>query len=316
MKAGTYLVDSAATVDVPPRARTEFWADLVNSYHSRMGYRFQRHEDFHGKAARFRTDSYQLIRWQSDAVTYHRTTKDVRCDEDVDYRLLVPEGGTILLKQHDQEAQLRPGMGGLMTLDQPFAFCQKPATQAFVMTIPRREVDHRLNRSAPLATKLNLTTGLGRVVRDLAVGLYQERTSLTWHQFDAISDRLVELLCMLLLGDDRPTAAGNLSDIEAAIRRYVREHAADPELNGHMVARALGWSLRQVQLALQQAGTSPRELIKEERLKLARERLQSPSYRSWTVTDLAHQLGFSSVSAFSTAFRERFGHCPRDIRSY
>jgi transcriptional regulator GlxA family with amidase domain len=38
--------------------------------------------------------------------------------------------------------------------------------------------------------------------------------------------------------------------------------------------------------------------------------------RAWTVTDLAHQLGFSSVSAFSSAFRERFGHCPRDFRSY
>ncbi|WP_309237255.1 helix-turn-helix domain-containing protein [Actinomadura sp. BRA 177] len=98
------------------------------------------------------------------------------------------------------------------------------------------------------------------------------------------------------------------------MRRYVREHATDPGLTGTAMAQHLGWSLRQIQLALQRAGTTPRELIREERLRLVRDRLRNPLYRHVTITDLAHATGFSSASALSHAFRQRFGVSPRELR--
>ncbi len=94
------------------------------------------------------------------------------------------------------------------------------------------------------------------------------------------------------------------------VRRYVREHAADPGLTGTSMAHALGWSLRQIQLALQRAGTTPRDLIREERLRLVRERLQCGDCEHLTITDLAFTSGFSSASALSTAFRQRYGVSP------
>ena len=102
--------------------------------------------------------------------------------------------------------------------------------------------------------------------------------------------------------------------MEAVVRRYVREHAADPDLTGAVMARALGWSLRQVQVALQRVGTTPRELIREERLRMVRERLQTPAYQHLSITDLAYASGFSSGSALSNAFRHRFGVSPREMR--
>ncbi|WP_269769188.1 helix-turn-helix domain-containing protein [Nocardiopsis gilva] len=81
------------------------------------------------------------------------------------------------------------------------------------------------------------------------------------------------------------------------------------------MARSLGWSLRQVQVALQQAGTTPSELIREERLRLVRDRLRSPAYRHMSITELAYATGFSSASALSTAFKRRFGITPREARN-
>ncbi|MGW0826057.1 helix-turn-helix transcriptional regulator [Streptomyces sp. NPDC002845] len=98
------------------------------------------------------------------------------------------------------------------------------------------------------------------------------------------------------------------------VRRYVRDHAADPALTGTSMARALGWSLRQVQLALQRAGTTPRDVIREERLRLVRDRLQCADCAHMTITDLAYASGFSSASAMSTAFRQRYGTSPREMR--
>lgn len=136
----------------------------------------------------------------------------------------------------------------------------------------------------------------------MLTGLHEEREHLTDPEFNAVSDRVVELVCMLTAGDDRPDAPGQLGEVEAMVRRYVRDHVADPHLTGTAVAHALGWSLRQIQLALQKAGTTPRELIREERLRLVRDRLLCAECDHMTITDLAYSVGFSSASALSTAF--------------
>ncbi|MFI7669869.1 helix-turn-helix domain-containing protein [Nocardia sp. NPDC049526] len=307
------FVESATTRAVTPEERTDYWAELINSYQCRLGYAFQRGRDFHGRTTLHRTGTYQLVGWESDAVTYYRTAGHVHNDSDADYRLLLPISGEIVFSQHDQQARMPPGAAGLVTIDQPLAFSQDDGAQGLLMTIPRRQIDHRLAGQAPPARPLDLTAGLGRVVGDLATGLFAEGATLTGPQFDAVAERLVELLCMHIVGD-YPTAPNHLDDVESAIRRYVRTHVEDPNLTGITIAHALGWSLRQIQLALQHAGTTPRELIKEERLRLAHLRLRNPAYRHWSIADIALGLGFGSASAFSTAFRQRFDASPRDIR--
>lgn len=307
------VVESATTSAVAPRERADYWTELIDSYHCRMGYEFPRRDGFRGRTALRRTDNYQLIGWKSDAVTYYRDARHVHADSDDDYRLLLPTAGPATLRQDGQDTRLPSGAGCLVTIDRPFAMSLGDETRGLIMTIPRQEVDHRLDRVTPPARPLDFTTGLGRVVADLATALFAERDTLDRDRFDVVADRMVELLCLLIRGDHAPTS-DRLAEVEFAVRRYIRSHAHDPELTGAAVADALGWSLRQVQLALQRAGTTPRELIREERLQLAHARLRNPAYRHRSISGLALDLGFGSASAFSTAFRRRFGAGPRDIR--
>ncbi|MGW3665308.1 AraC-like ligand-binding domain-containing protein [Streptomyces sp. NPDC005141] len=315
LPAGSYLVETRSTGAVEPQERADFWSEHIGSYQSRMGYRFGRTDNFRGETVRQRTETYQLVRFRSDEIEYSRTARQVREDPDGDYRLLLPLTGGIVLRQDGHEARLTPGTGTLVSFGLPFECLQDASTQAFVLTIPAREVDGPLNRKSPLATRLDLTRGLGRVVGSMLDGLYAERADLTDSQFDAVSDRVVELLRMLATGDGRPDGARHLTGVETVVRRHVREHAADPGLTGTSMARALGWSLRQIQLALQHAGTTPRDLIREERLRLVRERLRCGDCEHLTITDLAYASGFSSASALSTAFRQRFGVSPREMRN-
>lgn len=308
-----YLVERSTTREVPPSQRAEFWTELVSGFHCRMRFDFAQRLNFRGTTVRQRTRTYQLVGWRSDEDTIGRTTQGIRVDPDDDYRLIFPVRGTMALRHAGVEAGLRPGRAGLAPMSVPFQIWQGGGTEAFVLTAPRGEFDRRLRDGAPRVTALDLSSGLGRLVGDLAVGLFEERDALDRTQFDAVSDRLVELVCLLLVGEDRP---GNetLADLERTVRRYVREHAGDRDLNPHGLARTLGWSLRQIQLALKQSGTTPTALIREERLLLARDRLRSPAHDQQSITDIAHHLGFCSVSAFSTAFKERFGARPRDAR--
>ncbi|WP_326575671.1 helix-turn-helix domain-containing protein [Streptomyces sp. NBC_00481] len=314
MPAGSYSVEALTTEELAPRERADFWTEQIGSYQSRMGFKYAQSDNFRGETVRQRTDTYQLVKYRSDEIEYTRTMRQVRQDPDEDYRLLLPMSGEMVLRQDGEEARLTPGTAALVTFASPFQCLQSDAIDAFIFTIPAREVDRRLNSRSPVASGLNLATGLGRIVGSMLTGLHEEREHLTDPEFNAVSDRVVELVCMLTAGDDRPDAPGQLGEVEAMVRRYVRDHVADPHLTGTAVAHALGWSLRQIQLALQKAGTTPRELIREERLRLVRDRLLCAECDHMTITDLAYSVGFSSASALSTAFRRRYGVSPREMR--
>ncbi|WP_243711420.1 helix-turn-helix domain-containing protein [Actinomadura sp. KC216] len=291
-------------------------------------------DDFLGGAVRQSSAAYRLVLYRSDRADHTRTPARTRGGHgqadgtttrntpDGDYRFLLPLHGEMLLLRDGSEARLRPGTGGLISLTAPVRLVPHRPARALVLTIPAHEVDRRLPRApapaAPLAADLDLSAGLGRVVADMVRAVGEERETLTAREFDAACDRITELLCIVVADfataeRDRPPAPGHLAEVEAVVRRHVREHATDPGLTGAAMAKVLGWSLRQIQLALQRAGTTPRELIREERLRLVRDRLRDPLDRH-TITDLAHATGFSSASALSHAFRQRFGISPRELR--
>lgn len=310
----SYGVDRSTTGELAARERADFWSEHITAYQGRLDYRFQHADDFHGTTIRQASGSYQLVEFWSDQITYARTPRQVRQAPDENFRFLLPVTGALVVRQDHAASVLRPGVGSLLTFGVPSAVDQEDHTHAYILTIPAQEVNGPLNRTAPFAAGLDLNRGLGRVVSDMLTGLSAERDSLRGCEFDAVCDRIVELLCMLTVGDDRPTAPGHLAEVETMVRRYVREHADDPDLSGAAMAQDLGWSLRQIQLALQHAGTTPRDLIREERLRLVRDRLRSPAYDHLSITGLARMCGFSSVSALSTAFRQRYGVRPREVR--
>jgi AraC-like DNA-binding protein len=310
----TYRVESAATIHLVPKERADFWSEHVTRYHCRLDYKYGQPDGFRGGTFRQCTANYQIVDFWSDPIQYMRTPAQVRQDPDENYRFLVPIQGEMTVGQNDRETRITTGTGTLLALASPFRLLHASAARALIMTIPAHEIDGPLNRTSPLAAGLDLTTGLGAVVNAMMTGLGKEQDKVTGAQFDAVCVRIVELLCMLVAGDDRPDAPGQLAEVEALVRGYVRRRAADPKLTGATMARELGWSLRQVQLALQHVGTTPRDLIREERLRLVKERLRDPAYRRLSITELGYVSGFSSASALSTAFRRRFGVSPREMR--
>ncbi|WP_327093664.1 helix-turn-helix domain-containing protein [Nocardia vinacea] len=307
------IADSTTTNVVDPHERAEYWADLISTYHCRLGYRFPSRTDFRGHTQLRRTDAYQLVGWRSDAVTYLRNPSHIRADPDDDYRLIVPFTGRLSFRTEDRYGILAPGTMCLVAVDRPYAMSMSDSTRGMIITIPRKEIKHRLNRVVPPNHPLDLTTGLGRVTDGILSGLRTESAALTDLQFDSVSERLVDLLCMQILGEPASSPT-QLAHVEATARRYIHDHAGDPDLTGTRVAIALGWSLRQIQLAFSDAGTTPSEVIREERLRLARDRLRSPAYQHRSITDIASDLGFGSMSSFSKAFRRRFDTTPGQLR--
>lgn len=313
MPAAELRTETVSTAGMPPGDSREFWRTMSTTYQCEMDCEFSPSEAVAGTLRRLRTERNQILTWQSPRVRYGRKPTHVRRDGLDAYVLLAPSAGTAIVDADDDEMVLRPGRAGLITMTRPFAVSHTPQARLRAVTIQRREIHHRLSTRAELGRPLDFSSGLGGVVEDLLEGAVREADQLAAHQFDAVIDRLTELLCVQL-GDSIADADSRYGAIEMAIRRHVRDHASDPSLGGETIAAALGWSVRQIQVTLQRAGTTCRDLVREERLALAHDRLRSPAYRSIPITELAHRCGFASAGTFSTAFRRRFGVTPRELR--
>ncbi len=79
------------------------------------------------------------------------------------------------------------------------------------------------------------------------------------------------------------------------------------------VAHALGWSPRQLRSVLQQAGTTYRDVRRDEALRAARDLLEDPAREDDPIGALAVRAGFTPAW-FSAAFKARFGETPRAFR--
>ena len=309
MSADQYTHHRTTTLDLDPRERADFWAEHVRENQCLFDYRYPGGSDFHGATQVQRAKGYQLVEFWSDGIDYVRSSNEIRRDPLDDYKLVIPYRGELSILEDDRSVTLGPGMGGLISIRSPFELLHGGGVHAIVMTIPAV----RARGFATTATTLDVSRGLGGVLGSMVHTLANEREHFTANDFETACEQVVELTSALT-GRDHTSDTG-LAAVEASVRRYVRLNSDQPSINGAAIARDLGWSLRQVQLALQRSGTTPRELIREARLRRARRRLLDGTFNHLSIAEVAFASGFSSLSNFGSAFHDRFGLSPRELRS-
>jgi AraC-like DNA-binding protein len=307
-----YAVDGYRCSDVATTDRAEWWSELVSSIHSRMTFRVR--DGYRGRIEHQHTEAYQLVRWWGDEEFIKRSGSDVRRHPHGAYELLVPATGSMMIRQADTALKLEPGGLALATLDAPMDMWHSDNFSCLALVIPRARMDARIGGRLTRTVGLNAEYGMGRIVVDLLGSLRSQAHMIDGLDFDAAADRAVDLLCLAYGGALLPPVYETQDNLVATIRRFVRANAHDLSLTGTAVAAELGWSLRQIQARLQRTGTTPSMLIREERLELARLRLQHPGWDHRTVANIARSSGFSNPSTFSNAYRERFGERPTDTR--
>jgi len=307
-----YALESHRCDDVAPADRAEWWTELVSSIHSRMSFRMP--EGYRGRLEHQHTRAYQLVRWWGDEESIRRSGGDVRRHPHGACELLVPLTGSMLIRQSDLVLSLEPGSVALTTLDAPMDMWHSDKFSCLALVIARTRLETRIGAAVTRTVGLNAEHGMGRIVVDLLASLRSQAHTIDGMAFDAAADRAVDLLCLAYGGALLPPVYEPQNDLVATVRGFVRANAHDMSLSGAAVAAQLGWSLRQIQVRLQRIGTTPSALIREERLELARLRLQHPGWDHRTVESVARASGFRNASTFSNAYRERFGERPTDTR--
>ncbi|MGO4647072.1 AraC family transcriptional regulator [Nocardia sp. 2YAB30] len=288
------------------------WTEVSNSFIP-MENKYHEPDRWYSELLAQETAAYSLLRWdqRGDRIG-SRTASNVRkVPRDEIYWIIIPERGAFSIRHGDEIVRAVPGSLMMTGFDE---VCQLhiPTSVAYGFQVPRAEIDHRLKPSDRLRLVLDMNSGLGRVAKDMIRSVHAEKSNLSDREFNAICERISELLCMLSMGDGNPQQA-HLPETVEAIRRYVRENVGVGDLRLPAVALALGWSPRKLRFILQQSGTTYRDVRQDETLRAARDMLQNPARNTMPIRQVAVRSGFTP-NWFSAAFKARYGETPGEFR--
>ncbi|MFG3619803.1 AraC family transcriptional regulator [Nocardia sp. NPDC047654] len=290
----------------------ESWTEIANSFVP-MDYRYGDPDRWYSGLTVQESAVYRLLRWeQRGTSTSYRTRTNIRhgpCDDF--YWVVVPQRGVYSVRYRGEETRARPEQAAVTALDD---LCQIhiPLLSAYAFQLPRAELDHRAGPLAERGMTIDLNSGLGRITQAMIRSTHDEQANLSDLEFNAVCDRIAELLSLISLGETGPQRTHH-AHVVAQIRQYVRANVGRSDVRLPAVAHALGWSPRQLRSVLQQAGTTYRDVRRDEALRAARDQLEDPAREDDPISALAIRAGFTPAW-FSAAFKARFGETPRDFR--
>lgn len=135
---------------------------------------------------------------------------------------------------------------------------------------------------------------------------------------DIASRHIYDLTALVLDGFVRGGAERNEHSKAAARRRLIRrdiiENLTDPGLHIGAIAKRQGVTPRYVQRLFESDGTTFSAFVRDCRLDLAFRLLTERDANASMITGIAYDVGFSDLSTFSRAFRQRFSATPSEIR--
>jgi PAS domain S-box-containing protein len=108
----------------------------------------------------------------------------------------------------------------------------------------------------------------------------------------------------------RRSALADRATLTATIWTFVADNATDPQLTPAVLARQHHVSLRFLQSMFADAGHTPANYIRDQRLTHAKALLR----RGESVTRSALLSGFTNVGTFTRAFRRHYGSTPSEFR--
>jgi AraC-like DNA-binding protein len=246
----------------------------------------------------------------------NRGARHIRSDPRGTYELLVPIAGAARVEQGSSSGEIQPGIMALCDADRPVEFAHSEDFLSISLVVSAQEIDRRNPAIARTSQAFTGVSGLGRLVRQMVITLQEERREFSETTFEIACEQLLDLVCLLAEGAADTAPTGQKAAVEAEIRRYIHRHTDEHDLNVVGIAQALGWSVRYIQEVLKDASTTSRDLIREERLRVARTRLSSAGWAGLSIAQIATACGFTSHASFSTAFRQEFGMTPREARNH
>ena len=297
-----------STVGLPAARRVELWE--THNATALIGLDVKASEPLVATELNVRLPHVDLARVSGSAHVVRRTEQVIDRSPADALAVYMTLRGEAWFESPSGTYALRPGNILVSETDRPFARGFRRGLEELVVKVDRAALPEVPPLSTPVIASFRNQGHIDQYARTLARSTCQAtRTS---GPLAADENTVLDLITVLAAG----RAAAPATAHRAAARSYIEEHLTDPCLGAEQVAAAIGISERQLSRVFAADGISIPRHILSRRLHLAYSMLSSApaAEEAETVADIAPRCGFTSVTYFSHAFRQHFGHRASDVR--
>jgi AraC-like DNA-binding protein len=257
--------------------------------------------------AAFTSSAHQIVRRNAHIA---RSTND-------HFLLSLQRSGVSRMQQCGRACELQPGDIGIVDGSRPFSVTFPQAVGRIVAVIPAGMLQSRAPwlRDRPI----------GLVARDGALHdvlrTYIERLAgpdcESEREAELLADNLSNLVALLTAcsASEQRISQERISDLDRMFT-FMRRHVSNPDLSPQSLADHMRISVRTVHKRFEEANTTFRQWLLQERLDACRRALGDRRCSDMTITQVAYSLGYNDLSHFTKKFRARFGIPPGRFRKF
>ena len=296
-----------STGDVAGADAAAYWRDLICATFVEVAVRPADDTGFTGLLTQTEIGGLAFARLSAHPQRVDRTRAFIARSQDHHLLVNIQLHGHGLLTQDDRGALLEPGSLTFVDSARPYTM---NFTDEFAQLVVRVPVDLLPRRTITDATAVALTAqGSGTLIADFLLGL--DRTDPATAR-DLVPHTLGLLDAALGWAAGRTTSERTEQTLtRQRVHRFVREHAADPDLDADRVAAGCRISRRSLFRAL--ADDEPfTELLRRTRVQQAQQLLLARPHR--TVAAIATLCGFHGPAQLHRAFARVTGSTPAAYR--
>ncbi len=312
---GRLLLDTA---DVREPERMDYWREMVLRLFADVEIAASTPAGFHGLMQSHRSDVMRLTRVEAAPQSVRRRHRDARENYEDCYFAVLMLSGTQRMEQDGRAVELHAGDFAVYDGARPHRLDFTEAWSELILSIPRPALN-RLVPGMPGLTAQALVPGpgMGEVLRGFLGTVAATLPRLDTAETATLSVHALNLIGSTLALDRRHDEAEPSARDAALLRAKLLVDAllGDPHLDAHRIAARLGLSVRYLNRLFNAEQTSLMRYVWARRLERCHADLLRADAGAHRVLDIAMRWGFSDMSHFSRAFKERYGVSPRECRA-
>lgn len=234
--------------------------------------------------------------------------------------LTLPIAGKLRFQALGEPSQAGEHLLILADASKPHSVEYEAQTRFLALRIPKSLLCRYLD---VVSTQLKFATKTGNgsslLAWTLCKSIWDQKSNIRPDESRALSLTVTQLLASAFGAESGVMEYAGSSRTQRHFVRvceYIDRNFMDPELTIGRIAQRCGVTERYVHMLLAKTGKTCMQYILERRLECSRRLLLSAQFNHCSITDIAYECGFSSVSHFCRSFRERYGETPSQQRSH
>jgi AraC-like DNA-binding protein len=229
--------------------------------------------------------------------------------------IAVQKRGQCDFEQQGRTMRLPAGSWGLCDAPRPWVSRHTAGGEQVHFLIPREQVRLGIDPRFAIGRTFTGASRVAALMCQTIDSLFDELPSLGARQAEELGDIVLRLFHIAVNEKiAQPAGASPHEDMRDRIRNYAESRLRDPRLSLDQIAAGLNCTKRYLHMVFASESQTLNQYIWARRLERSRQELENPALRDRTITEIALTWGFSNVSHFSRAFRDRYECSPRDVR--